>query len=232
MSNLALLTPAPAQISSEIATPERTKPHLQAVASPKEVRGFALYVGITDEQLAAGGTKLVELVAQLKTQLAELAPGAQSYTAVALAPQGATGDNVDVTRLALGEPTACARYQQRSRGQAEHGLVVDLRRRRVIINGESVSCTFREFALLRYLVVREGITVSREDIIENVWADLDAAAAPNARAIDVHVRRLRAKLGSYQELICTVRGAGYRFESVPGVKIISNQAATKNLRAI
>ncbi len=200
------------------------------VPGGKEVRGFALYVGVTAEQLAAGGTELADLVAKLKSELAKLAPAAQSYAAVALAPTGSGGRDVDIARLALGEPAArlqaCA-----NTGAVVKGVTVDLSRRRVAIDGEQAQFTFREFALLRHLLTNVGVTVTREEIIENVWAEVEPAAAPTARAIDVYVRRLRAKLGEYQDIICTIRGRGYRLESSPLVRVNGSSGVLKDFRS-
>jgi len=70
----------------------------------------------------------------------------------------------------------------------------------------------------QFLVLREGQTVNRELIIEALWAEGDEDA-PVARTIDVHVRRLRSKLGRYEDIVRTVRGVGYRFDRHADVTI-------------
>ncbi|NLA65651.1 MAG: winged helix-turn-helix transcriptional regulator, partial [Leucobacter sp.] len=80
--------------------------------------------------------------------------------------------------------------------------------------------TFREFELLQFFVLREGRTVSREQLIESLWADAPEEETPNERTIDVHVRRLRVKLAHYQDIIRTVRGTGYRFDRHADVSIL------------
>ena len=66
-----------------------------------EVRGFALYVGLSDDKIDDGDPKLGAIVAQIKELVAQLSPAAETYAAVALAPEGAGGRDVDVVRLAL-----------------------------------------------------------------------------------------------------------------------------------
>ena len=61
-----------------------------------------------------------------------------------------------------------------------------------------------------------GEPFSRDQIVEQVWAG-DLAQAPNARTIDVHIRRLRGKIAGYEDVIRTIRGTGYRFDKHPDV---------------
>lgn len=230
MSNPAILdrparphlraVPTPAERSaSDAAAPERepqTAGHLPAGTAP---RGFALYVGLDEVKAAIDGVSLPTLVEALRRTIAELAPSAETYAAVALAPQAAGGRDVDVVRLALKEPAAVARAKQESpRPDAASGVVVDLSRKRVVIDGDTVPLTFKEFELLQYLVLREGRTIARGELVESLW-DQSEAGAPGERTIDVHVRRLRAKLGRYEEIVRTVRGAGYRFDRHADVTI-------------
>ena len=91
------------------------------------------------------------------------------------------------------------------------GIVVDLSRKRVELDGSVAAITFKEFELLQYLVLREGHTIDRAELIASLWAASDDEA-PNERTIDVHVRRLRAKLEPYEAIVRTVRGVGYRFD--------------------
>lgn len=188
-----------------------------------EVRGFALYVGLAEAKLAQSDPKLGAIVAQVKELLAQLAPAAETYAAVALAPEGVGGRDVDVVRLALGEPAAKARQQQTvdvEQDRAASGITIDLSRKRVLLDNIPAPLTFREYELLQSLVLREGRTVGRDELIEALWKDGDADEAPNTRTIDVHVRRLRVKLAHYQDIIRTVRGTGYRFDRHADVAIL------------
>ncbi|SDQ26880.1 winged helix-turn-helix domain-containing protein [Microbacterium sp. cf332] len=211
MSNTALLTPvAPARHLRAVENP----PAAPAPATSTAPRGFALYVGIDEAKAAADGVSLSTLVEALRRTLGELAPHAETYATVALAPVGAGGRDVDVVRLALHEPSAVARTKQDAPAE-DHvpgGVTVDISRKRVFIDGESAAFTFKEFELLQYLVLREGRTIERSELVDSLWSSGSDDEAPGERTIDVHVRRLRAKLGRYEDIVRTVRGVGYRFD--------------------
>lgn len=197
-----------------------------------EVRGFALYVGLADDKIADGDPRLGQLVTQLKQLVAELAPAAETYAAVALAPEHTGGRDVDVVRLALGDPAAHARQKQQETPDEDHagsGVILDLSRKRVLLDNEPAALTFREFELLQYLVLREGRTVSREELIDALWSDAPAEETPSERTIDVHVRRLRVKLAQYQDIVRTVRGTGYRFDRHADVSILNTAAPSPDV---
>jgi len=179
-----------------------------------EVRGFALYVGLADDKIADGDPKLGAIVTRIKQLVAELAPAAETYASVALAPEQTGGRDVDVVRLALGDPAAVARQKQHEAEEQDHaasGVILDLSRKRVLLDNVTAALTFREFELLQYLVLREGRTIERSELVSALWQAQDDET-PGERTIDVHVRRLRAKLGRYEDIVRTVRGIGYRFD--------------------
>ncbi|QOC24456.1 winged helix-turn-helix transcriptional regulator [Microbacterium hominis] len=227
MSNSALLaSPAPVRhlraVPDVAARPAAPAPAAPATAAPATgsvpvgtaPRGFALYVGIDEAKAAAAGVSLSTLVEALRRTLGELTPHAETYATVALAPAGAGGRDVDVVRLALHEPSAVARTKQEE-PEDDHvpgGVTIDISRRRVHIEGEAAQLTFKEFELLQYLVLREGRTIERAELVSSLWSHADAEEAPGERTIDVHVRRLRSKLGRYEDIVRTVRGIGYRFD--------------------
>ena len=207
------LAPAP--------TPERRVP------DGTEVRGFALYVGLADDKIADGDPKLGAIVTRIKQLVAELAPAAETYAAVALAPEHTGGRDVDVVRLALGDPAAHARQKQHEadeQDRAASGVILDLSRKRVLLDNVAAALTFREFELLQYLVLREGRTISREELITALWSEGSDEEAPSERTIDVHIRRLRVKLAQYQDIVRTVRGTGYRFDRHADVSILHTSA--------
>ncbi|MDU0367975.1 winged helix-turn-helix domain-containing protein [Microbacterium sp. KSW4-17] len=215
------------------ATPRAAAPRPAAVTDPAAAadapraatatapRGFALYVGIDEAKAAAAGVSLGTLVEALRRTLGELAPAAETYATVALAPVGSGGRDVDVVRLALHEPSAVARTKDEpaEEDRAPGGVVVDISRKRVLIDGESAAFTFKEFELLQYLVLREGRTIERTELVASLWEGATDDDAPGERTIDVHVRRLRAKLGAYEDIVRTVRGVGYRFDRHADVSI-------------
>jgi DNA-binding winged helix-turn-helix (wHTH) protein len=208
--------PAPdspaAAVETNAAAP--AAPRLRAVPEGAEARGFVLYVGVDELKAAAAGTDLSSIVEQLKKLVAELVPTSETHAAVALAPHGAGGRDVDVVRLALQDPAALARQRQTPRG----GIVIDISRKRLVLDGETAPLTYKEFELLQYLVLREGRTIDRAEIIRALWTAGDDEI-PNERTIDVHVRRLRSKLGAFEDIVRTVRGVGYRFDRHADVSI-------------
>ena len=212
---------APAAASQPAAAP--TAGRLRAVPNGTEARGFALYVGLDEAKALAAGTSLGQIVEAVKNLLGELAPGAESYASVALAPEGAGGRDVDVVRLALQEPSALAKRRdvpiEEDLDRAASGVVIDISRKRLILDNESVGLTYKEFELLQYLVLREGRTIERAELITALWQAGDDEDAPNERTIDVHIRRLRAKLDRYEDIVRTVRGVGYRFDRHADVSI-------------
>lgn len=210
-------TPRPSAVSAP-ADPAADAPRAATATAP---RGFALYVGIDEAKAAAAGVSLGTLVEALRRTLGELAPAAETYATVALAPVGSGGRDVDVVRLALHEPSAVARTKDEpaEEDRAPGGVVVDISRKRVLIDGESAAFTFKEFELLQYLVLREGRTIERTELVASLWEGATDEDAPGERTIDVHVRRLRAKLGAYEDIVRTVRGVGYRFDRHADVSI-------------
>ncbi|SJN42586.1 Phosphate regulon transcriptional regulatory protein PhoB (SphR) [Microbacterium esteraromaticum] len=217
MSNTALLE-RPVTAPVRVISRQDAAADLPSVRSP---RGFALYVGLDEIKAAEAGVSLPLLVDALRRTIAELAPGAETHATVALAPQASGGRDLDVVRLALHEPGAIARATASADNEKdeESGVVVDISRKRVLLDGESAAFTYKEFELLQYLVLREGRTIERSELVSALWQASSDEEAPGERTIDVHVRRLRAKLGRYEDIVRTVRGVGYRFDRHADVAI-------------
>ena len=93
------------------------------------------------------------------------------------------------------------------------GLRVDPAAHRAWVEGEVLELTALEFKLLRVLCERRDRVQTREVLLDDVWGN---GAAITTRAVDTHIKRLRAKLGSAGRLVETVRGVGYRFARHPG----------------
>lgn len=102
--------------------------------------------------------------------------------------------------------------------RGDTALVLDLYGRRVRIDGQDVDLTYKEFELLAHLARNARRTVSREELMTTVWSE--APAETGERTVDVHVRRVRSKLGRYRKLVSTVRGAGYRLDPGSDVAIL------------
>ncbi|MCD6350965.1 MAG: response regulator transcription factor [Armatimonadetes bacterium] len=86
-------------------------------------------------------------------------------------------------------------------------LSVDVRRHRVLVGMREAILTLREYELLRALVEARGEVLSREDLLAAVWGE---DYLGGARTVDIHIRRLRAKLPEISHRLVTVRGVGYR----------------------
>lgn len=100
---------------------------------------------------------------------------------------------------------------------------IDIDDRIVTIDGSEVKLCAKEFDLLAHLATNSDRAVSREELFETVW--FGAGLDQSSRTVDAHIRRLRGKLID-EDLISTVRGEGYRFNSVAQVRILSTPAHT------
>ena len=89
------------------------------------------------------------------------------------------------------------------------GLVLNPEEHTVTINGERVMLTYKEYELLHLFLSQPGIAFTREQLLSSVW---NTEYAGETRTVDMHIRTLRQKLGSYGSLIETVRNVGYRLE--------------------
>ncbi|MBO5424320.1 MAG: response regulator transcription factor [Lachnospiraceae bacterium] len=89
------------------------------------------------------------------------------------------------------------------------GIEMDVSAHLVKVDGASIELSYKEFELLNYFLVNQGVALSREKILNNVW-NYDYFG--DARTIDTHVKKLRSKLGEKGEFIKTIWGMGYKFE--------------------
>lgn len=96
-----------------------------------------------------------------------------------------------------------------SSSQDFNGLTVNKLSHEVRINGEEITLSPKEYELLIYLITNEGIALSRDNILDNVWG-IDYYG--DIRTVDTNVKRLREKLLDKSSYIITVRGSGYKFE--------------------
>lgn len=90
------------------------------------------------------------------------------------------------------------------------GLVLNADEHTVTVNGERVALTYKEYELLHLFMNQPGIAFSREQLLAQVW---NSEYFGETRTVDMHIRTLRQKLGSYGHLIETVRNVGYRMEA-------------------
>ena len=89
------------------------------------------------------------------------------------------------------------------------GICIDKAAHQVTVDGKNVDLSYKEFELMTYFAENQGIALSREKILNNVW-NYDYFG--DARTIDTHVKKLRSKLGSKGDYIKTIWGMGYKFE--------------------
>ena len=89
------------------------------------------------------------------------------------------------------------------------GIRIDKAAHQVTIDGQNIDLSYKEFELLPYFVENQGIALSREKILNNVW-NYDYFG--DARTIDTHVKKLRSKMGEKGDYIRTIWGMGYKFE--------------------
>ena len=87
-------------------------------------------------------------------------------------------------------------------------IEMDISAHTVKVKGKNIELSYKEFELLNYFVVNQGVALSREKILNNVW-NYDYFG--DARTIDTHVKKLRSKLGDCGDYIKTIWGMGYKF---------------------
>jgi phosphate regulon transcriptional regulator PhoB len=105
-----------------------------------------------------------------------------------------------------------ARPQPVDRRLTAGGITLDVGRHRVEVAGTAVALAPREFALLQALLEAPGRVLSREQLLTRAWGHAHADEI-ESRTVDVHVRRLRAKLGDEGRRIATVKGVGYQLDA-------------------
>ncbi|MGD6978834.1 winged helix-turn-helix domain-containing protein [Citricoccus sp. CH26A] len=97
------------------------------------------------------------------------------------------------------------------------GVVVDAHRREVRVDGELVNVADKQFAVLHCLMAHRGRTVSRPELLQALWEHMEDV--PEARTVDVYIRRLRAKLVRFVSAVRTVHGRGYCGHDHPDIPL-------------
>lgn len=88
-----------------------------------------------------------------------------------------------------------------------HDIIIDDARRIVTVNNQEISLTYKEYEILKVLIINKGIVLTRDSLMEGVWGyDFNQGN----RTIDVHIQSLRKKLGDYGDCIKTIRNVGYK----------------------
>ena len=89
------------------------------------------------------------------------------------------------------------------------GIVVNHEKHEVSVDGSVIDLTYKEYELLSYLMLNQGIVLSRDAIMDRVWG---ISYEGESRTLDMHVKTLRKKLGEYGQRIRTIRNVGYVME--------------------
>ncbi|HSG81841.1 MAG TPA: response regulator transcription factor [Gemmatimonadota bacterium] len=156
------------------------------------------------KQTQATPVILLTARAEEKDRLQGFELGADDYIAKPFSPR----ELVARVRAVLRRARQVEDGASRGRVLRAGSLVVEVEAHRVTVDGNDVNLTPKEFGLLRCLMERRGRIQSRQDLLEVVW---ETTADIETRTVDMHVGRLRTKLGAAGEQIETVRSFGYRF---------------------
>lgn len=163
-------------------------------------RRVLLVIDLPDTE-EAPPERVLPLVNEFGTFVRQMVPGGSSWAMIApVVPQ----------RQSHAIPPGPRRCESGTR----EGLNVDHVRREVSVAGLAIDLTYKEFELLAYLSANPRRVINRAELIDAIWG-VAGTSTPSERVIDVHVRRLREKLGPHRSAISTVRGEGYRFDPQP-----------------
>lgn len=209
--------------SDFIAIPWDGSPASARVAQPLPrglaVRGVGIFVAFYDGPDDAARA-LDEVVSALHEVSA--ASGARSSAAVVLGPERVGEADLGAVREALAAPTGTAPAETARpprTAASPTGVVVDLARHRVTVDGRPVSLSFREHALLAFLVEHQGELHDRQRLLGALLGETDGEPI-SARTIDVYLQRLRRRIDPYGDVVRTVRGRGYRLDPHPDVTVV------------
>lgn len=131
--------------------------------------------------------------------------GADDYIQKPLSPRKIIARVKSVLRRVYNEPEKTVKVPDHVKFK---GIEVDVASHTVKINGEEVFFPKKEFKLLHFLISNRGKVFSREVILNEIWGENIYVVD---RTIDVHIAKIREKLGEYADYIETIKGLGYRF---------------------
>ncbi|MCX8029044.1 MAG: response regulator transcription factor [Brevinematales bacterium] len=100
--------------------------------------------------------------------------------------------------------------QRQSRFEMD-GLVINFDSFEIFVDGVPVKFTRKEFSILEFLVKNRGIVLSKDKILSSIWSN-DEDISDESRTIDVHISKIKKKLGRYSDRIIVIRGVGYKFQ--------------------
>ena len=155
-------------------------------------------------------------------------PPGRDASLLAVVPIPGTGTSLAIVGYAITtsaadpatRPVSAAPPPSGDQASPDRGLLLDHAQRRVLIDGREVQLTFQEFELLAFLAAHPGTVFTRAELVERVWhralAHDGRPVAQDSRTVDVHVSRLRRKLGPcYGACLVTEYRVGYQFRPRP-----------------
>jgi DNA-binding winged helix-turn-helix (wHTH) protein len=158
----------------------------------------------------------------------QVPPPGRDATLLAVVPIPGTGTSLAIVGYAIAtsaadlaaQPAPAAQPPSGDEASPGHGLLLDHAQRRVWIDGREVQLTFKEFELLAFLGAHPAIVFTRAELVERVWhrtLGQDGRPLPrDSRTVDVHVSRLRRKLGPcYGVCLVTEYRVGYQYRPRP-----------------
>ena len=158
----------------------------------------------------------------------QVPPPGRDATLLAVVPIPGTGTSLAIVGYAIttsaadpaAQPASAAQPPSGDQASSGHGLLLDHAQRRVWIDGREVQLAFQEFELLAFLAAHPAIVFTRAELVERVWhrsLGHDGRPLPrDSRTLDVHVSRLRRKLGPrYGACLVTEYRVGYQFRPRP-----------------
>ena len=158
----------------------------------------------------------------------QVPPPGRDATLLAVVPIPGTGTSLAIVGYAIttsaadlaAQPAPVAQPPSGNPTSPGHGLLLDHTQRRVLIDGREVQLTFQEFELLAFLAAHPAIVFTRAELVERVWhrtLGQDGRPVPrDSRTVDVHVSRLRRKLGpAHGACLVTEYRVGYQFRPRP-----------------
>jgi DNA-binding winged helix-turn-helix (wHTH) protein len=158
----------------------------------------------------------------------QVPPPGRDATLLAVVPIPGTGTSLAIVGYAIttsaadraAPPAPAAQPPSGDQASPGHGLLLDHAQRRLWIDGREVQLTFQEFELLAFLAAHPAIVFTRAELVERVWhrtLGQDGRPLPrDSRTVDVHVSRLRRKLGPcYGACLVTEYRVGYQFRPRP-----------------
>lgn len=122
-----------------------------------------------------------------------------------------------VTRSFAGDARILTRFDVRISDSDAH-LVIDLPARDVVLAGASIGLSHTEFEIFAHLAQNPRVVIGRGEF----------AVTGSGRSVDVHLSRVRTKLGRFGSLITTVRGTGYRFDPTTSVRVITDSVRLRS----